>query len=152
MTQWAIHRLAQTMTIIALDGEFGSLHVILLGLEDERNLIQWRCGGKLIYQWEVELNVIFRLISSRATTLIHHHLAISLDIHEMGMSTRDDCRSLCIARITIYLDIEFVYIALLQLDVDVGILYILLALRQGIGSQILQYFKLILRLAYQGTE
>ena len=70
----------------------------------------------------------------------------------MGMSTRDDCRSLCIARITIYLDIEFVYIALLQLDIDVGILYILLALSQGIGSQILQYFKLILRLAYQGTE
>ena len=39
MTQRTVHRLAQTMTIVALDRFLGSLHIILLGLEDEANLI-----------------------------------------------------------------------------------------------------------------
>jgi L-cysteine desulfidase len=46
MTQRTVHRLAQTVAIVAFDTQLGSLHIIVPGLENERNLIE-RSLGKL---------------------------------------------------------------------------------------------------------
>ena len=68
------------------------------------------------------------------------------------MRTGNDGCGLCIICIAAHLDIEFIHISLLQLDVDVGILDELLTLLQAVGSQILEHLEFILRLSDEGTE
>ena len=152
MTQRTVHRLAQAMTIIALDRLLGSLHIIFLGLEDERDFIKRSGGSKLIDHREIELDIIISLITLRSIPLIEDHITIALHIHEVGMRTGDDGCGLCIICIAAHLDIEFIHISLLQLDVDVGILDKLLALLQTVGSQILEHLEFILRLSDESTE
>ena len=92
MTQWTVHRLAQTVAIVAFDTQLGSLHIIVSGLENERNLIERSCCSKLVNHREIELDVVISLIAHCTATLIEHHLAITLNIHKMGMRTGDNCR------------------------------------------------------------
>ena len=70
MTQRTVHRLAQTMTIVALDRFLGSLHIILLGLEDERDFIERSRSGEIIYQAEVELDIILLFIATTMTATV----------------------------------------------------------------------------------
>ena len=153
MTQRTVHRLAQTMTIIALDRFLGSLHIILLGLEDERDFIERSRSGKIIYQAEVELDIILLFIVTTMTaTVIHHHLTIALHIHKVGMTTGDNGRSHIAASTADYLDIEFIDISLLEFDVNISIIDILLPLFERGRSEIFQHLQLIFRFADEGTQ
>ena len=150
--QRTIHRLTQTVTIIALDRFLGSLHIIFLGLEDEANLIERSGGCEFVNQAEIQLDIVILHISRSSITLVENHLTIALYIHKVGMRTGNDSCSSAISGIADYLDIEFIYIALLQLDADVCILDILLAQLQGIRSKILENLEFILRLSDEGAE
>ncbi len=152
MTQRAIHCLTETMSIVALDTQFGSLHIIFLGLEDERNLIERSCCSKLVNHREIELDVVISLIAHSTATLVENHLTITLNIHKMGMRTGDNCRSLVFTGMTDDFDIEFIHITLLQFDVDIRILDILFALLQTVGSEVFQHFQLIFRLSDERTQ
>ena len=152
MAQRTIHRLTQTVAIVALDRFLGSLHIIFLGLEDEANLIERSGGCEFVNQAEIQLDIVILHISRSSTTLVENHLTIALYIHKVGMRTGNDSCSSAVAGIADYLDIEFIYIALFQLDVDVSILDILFAQLQGIRSKILENLEFILRLSDEGTE
>ena len=150
--QRTIHRLTQTVAIVALYRFLGSLHIIFLGLEDEANLIERSGGCEFVNQAEIQLDIVILHISRSSITLVENHLTIALNIHKVGMRTGNDSCSSAVAGIADYLNIEFIYIALFQLDVDVSILDILLAQLQGIRSKILENLEFILRLSDEGTE
>ena len=91
MAQRTIHRLAQTVPIVALDGKFGSFDIILFGPEDERNLIERSCRSEVIHQAEVKLYIIVTFIGTTiAVTIVQDDLAITIDKYEMSMATRND--------------------------------------------------------------
>ena len=152
MTQRTVHRLAQAVAIVAFDTQLGSLHIIVSGLENERNLIERSCCCKLVNHREIELDVVISLITHSTATLIEHHLTITLNIHKMGMRTGDNCRSLVFTGMTDDFDIEFIHITLLQFDVDIRILDILFALLKSVGSEVFQHFQLIFRLSDERTQ
>lgn len=82
MTQRTVHCLAQAVAIVAFDTQLGSLHIIVSGLENERNLIERSCCCKLVNHREIELDVVISLITHSTATLIEHYLTITLNIHK----------------------------------------------------------------------
>ena len=74
------------------------------------------------------------LIGASGLSLVEHHLVVALGKDKVGVAARDDGGSLVFTRMTDNLDVEFLDDALLQLDVNVGILDVALALLQRASS------------------
>ena len=140
------------MAVVALDGELGCPHVVLLGLQNETDLVEGSCHGEVIDHAHGKLYVGVVLIGASGLSLVEHHLVVALGKDKVGVAARDDGGSLVFTRMTDNLDVEFLDDALLQLDVNVGILDVALALLQSFGGEVFEHFELIFGLADKGTQ
>ena len=140
------------MAVIALDGELGCPHVVLLGLQNEADLVEGSCHGEVVDHAHGKLYVGVVLIGASGLSLVEYHLVVALGKDKVGVAARDDGGCPVFTRMTDNLDVEFLNDALLQLDVDVGILDVALALLQSFGGEVFEHFELIFGLADKGTQ
>ena len=80
------------MSVVAFDGIISSFHVIVHRFSDERNFIEWGCGGKVVNHSQVkgDVNLFCRLPFALWMGLVKNHLVILGNENEMRMATGDD--------------------------------------------------------------
>ena len=152
MTQWPVHGLAQAVAVVALDGLLGGLEVVVAGLENEADFVEWGLHGEVIDQAKFEFNVALVAIAAAVRLLVEQHLGVARDVHKAGVRPADDGAGGMATSLAQDLNIQFVAFALLELDVDASLINVLLALLDGLGTNVLDDLELVLALADDGAQ
>ena len=152
VTQWPVHGLAQAVAVVALDGLLGGLEVVVAGLENEANFVEWGLHGEVIDQAKFEFNVALVAIAAAVRLLVEQHLGVARDVHKAGVRPADDGAGGMATSLAQDLNIQFVAFALLELDVDASLINVLLALLDGLGTNVLDDLELVLALADDGAQ
>ena len=102
MTQRTVDGLTQAVTIIALFALLGRTDVIVSCLQDETNIVERCCGGKVPHHAQGQLQLFLIGTAAKTSPLVQKHLATGFLIDEMGVAPGNDGRSLLAISIAMF--------------------------------------------------
>ena len=76
VAQRTVDGLAQTMSVVALDGFFGSLYVVLFRLQNEGYLVEWSGGGEVIDSAHAEFRIALFAVFSVCLLHVEKRLSV----------------------------------------------------------------------------
>ena len=152
VTQRAIDGLTQTVAVVALFALLGRTDIVVARLQDEADIIERCCGGKVPHHAQGQLQLFFLGTAAKASPLVQKHLAAGFLIDEMGVAAGNDRRCLVAVSLASHLDIEFLGDILFEIDVDMIALDIFLPLLEDVRCQVAQHLQLVFAFSAERTE
>ena len=92
VTQRAVDGLTQAVAVVAFFALFGRTDIVVACLQDEADIIERCCGGKVPHHAQGQLQLFFLGTAAKASPLVKEHLAAGFFIDEMGVAAGNDRR------------------------------------------------------------